>query len=206
MKRVQLGLILSLSLHFCIIAGLGWRPGLEDFTRLKGNPRPSSALESGSLWITAVGGAISPKSESSRTKRRFSGHGRDRLTTRTAAPSRNAFAEFDTEDYGFEEGNDTVRERYLQRLVEFFESRKVYPESARAAKQNGRVEVGFVLGRDGTISGVKILTLSAHAALNRAALALVRDARRFRPIPKELGIEHWKLMLPIEYQLAGGIH
>ena len=95
----------------------------------------------------------------------------------------------------------STRTRYLYELKTFFDQRKTYPAAARTLGQAGQVEIAFQIKKDGTISEVTIVTPSGFERLNQAALALVQNAKSFKPLPTELGMELWKLSVPIRYEL-----
>lgn len=95
----------------------------------------------------------------------------------------------------------SVRERYLYELKTFFDQRKTYPTSARTLGQTGQVEISFQIKKDGSVVDVAIAKPTTYERLNQAALALVKDAKSFKPIPTELGVESWKLTVPIRYEL-----
>lgn len=95
----------------------------------------------------------------------------------------------------------TTRQRYLYELKTFFDQRKTYPTAARTLGQTGQVEVAFQIKKDGTISEVTIVTPSGFERLNQAALLLVQNAKSFKPLPSELGMDTWKLSVPIRYEL-----
>ncbi len=95
----------------------------------------------------------------------------------------------------------STRDRYLYELKTFFDQRKTYPTSARTLGQTGQVEIAFEIEKDGSIGKVVIVTPSTYERLNQAALALVQNAKTFKPLPSELGVETWKLTVPIRYEL-----
>ncbi len=66
------------------------------------------------------------------------------------------------------------------------ESRKEYPPRAREKQLEGRVQVRFLITRDGQVSSIEIAKGSPHEILNRAALAAVRKAAPFPRPPKSL--------------------
>ncbi|MGZ3694219.1 MAG: energy transducer TonB, partial [Bdellovibrionota bacterium] len=96
----------------------------------------------------------------------------------------------------------SVKERYLYELRLLLDARKEYPAIAKTLRQEGSVEVGFVLRPDGKIDGAEIVAPSSHSTLNRAALQLVEAVGRFKPLPIELQkLVGWRVSVPIEYRL-----
>lgn len=96
----------------------------------------------------------------------------------------------------------SAKERYLYELRLLLDSRKQYPPLARSLRQEGIVEVGFLLQPDGRLSETNVVRPSTHANLNRAALQLIEAVGRFKPLPAELGkMSGWRVSVPIEYRL-----
>lgn len=56
-----------------------------------------------------------------------------------------------------------------------------YPASARAAREQGDVEVRLSVGADGRVTGCAILESSGSAALDSATCRLLQTRARFRP-------------------------
>lgn len=93
-------------------------------------------------------------------------------------------------------------ERDYKRALEAEIARnKRYPRMARRLGQEGTVEVGFVILRDGQLSDVRVVKGSGHAPLDRAAVDTLERLGRFQPIPPELGRESWNLVVPMSYDL-----
>ncbi len=95
----------------------------------------------------------------------------------------------------------SVRERYLYELEAFINQHKSYPVRARHMGLSGRVEVGFHLDLDGTIRDPHVVRPCLHDLLNDAAVKLVADVGRFRPIPAEMAVSVLHVTVPIEYEL-----
>lgn len=95
----------------------------------------------------------------------------------------------------------SVRERYLYELEAFINQHKSYPARARHMGLSGRVEVAFHLDLDGTIRDPHVVRPCIHDLLNDAAVKLVADVGKFRPIPAELAVPVLHVTVPIEYEL-----
>lgn len=95
----------------------------------------------------------------------------------------------------------SVRERYLYELEAFINQHKSYPVRARHMGLSGRVEVAFHLDLDGTIRDPHVVRPCIHDLLNDAAVKLVADVGKFRPIPAELAVPVLHVTVPIEYEL-----
>lgn len=95
-----------------------------------------------------------------------------------------------------------AKERYLYELRLLLDARKQYPPVARNLRQEGAVEISFLLRPDGKIEDTNVTQPSPHETLNRAALQLVEAVGRFKPLPTELQkLVGWRVSVPIEYRL-----
>lgn len=92
-------------------------------------------------------------------------------------------------------------ERYKFELRLFLESRKIYPEMAKRLRQTGKVVVSFRVAESGDLTDVSLEQSSASELIDRAALDLVKNAPRFKPLPSESNVRELKLSLPLEYIL-----
>nr|NJM03973.1 energy transducer TonB [Desulfobacula sp.] len=79
---------------------------------------------------------------------------------------------------------------------------KEYPESAKSAHIEGRVQIEFVLLKDGTLSEVKILKSSRHKNLDEAALSAVKKASPFPRPPDFLFKTPVTMRISILFELA----
>ena len=94
-----------------------------------------------------------------------------------------------------------IRERYLFELRLLIDREKKYPLAAKEMRQQGRVEVAFLVTTEGKFQGVEVVGQSPFERLNKAALALVEGVGAFRPLPNELGSAPLRVSLPIDYVL-----
>jgi periplasmic protein TonB len=92
--------------------------------------------------------------------------------------------------------------RYYRLLQQLLNKTNIYPRAAKLAKQQGVVEVAFVIGRDGSLLSYEVTRSSGHPALDAAALTALRRMSPFPPIPDSLPAQQLALSLPIEYSLA----
>lgn len=90
---------------------------------------------------------------------------------------------------------------YLALVREAVEANKDYPAFARQLGQQGTVLVAIRIDRDGHLLGAEILSSSGHASLDKAALAAVRKAGRFRA-PQGFGLAELRVEIPIAYKLT----
>ncbi len=86
---------------------------------------------------------------------------------------------------------------YLATIRAIVMRHRRYPRIARRLRYEGVVKLRFIITKDGTLHGLKILTSSNHAILDNAALATLKEAaKEFPPPPKKI-----EVVLPLEYRL-----
>ena len=73
-----------------------------------------------------------------------------------------------------------------------------YPASAKGSK--GEAHVTFTVAANGGVSRVKLSRSSGNAALDDAALAAVRRAAPFPPIPEDAGRSSWTFTVPVAFR------
>ena len=78
---------------------------------------------------------------------------------------------------------------------------RVYPDQARAAGITGVSTVRFTLGAGGNVVSVSLASSSGQGMLDQAALAMVRRAAPFPPIPPSLGRGSMTFAAPIRFNL-----
>ncbi len=91
---------------------------------------------------------------------------------------------------------------YVEELRAYLEKNKNYPKSALRLRQSGVVQLRLVISDDGNFDHIEILAPSPFDSLNNAALNLVSDLKRFKPLPEELRGDG-EFIVPIAYQLKG---
>lgn len=91
---------------------------------------------------------------------------------------------------------------YLDMVRLKIESRKRYPESAKARSIEGRVTIHFILATDGSVRDVSVLKGTHSQALNSAALDAVRRAAPFPRPPANLFPSDLSLKLIIVFELT----
>ena len=73
-------------------------------------------------------------------------------------------------------------------MMEFLMKNMKYPQSAVKAKLQGKAIVGFVVGKDGTISDVHITKSAGHAVLDEEAMRVVKLCRRGNQVNKRASL------------------
>lgn len=90
---------------------------------------------------------------------------------------------------------------YLAAVRSQVENHKDYPAFARQLRQQGTVLVRVAIGPEGRLLDAVILNSSGHHSLDKAALAAIRNAGRFRS-PEGFGLsQRVTIDIPITYKL-----
>ncbi len=73
---------------------------------------------------------------------------------------------------------------YMHRMKRKIEKAWIYPYSATKDGIYGDLKISFVIRRDGTLGDVRVVRTSGHVVLDKAALAALRAAEPFWPLPE----------------------
>jgi protein TonB len=95
-----------------------------------------------------------------------------------------------------------LEDEYLSKLRYLIEKNKIYPRSAKILNQTGKVNVNFVISKNGQIRDIKIIKDSSFQRLNDAALEILTKINTFDPIPEKLHKNSWEITVPIIYQIT----
>jgi protein TonB len=90
---------------------------------------------------------------------------------------------------------------YIADLIRKIEANKIYPYMAKKLRQSGKVVVKLEILKSGQIVSQSVIQSSPHHLLNQAALRLVASLKHVSPIPEELHLESWQVIVPIAYVL-----
>jgi TonB family protein len=90
--------------------------------------------------------------------------------------------------------------KYVTEIRSFVERKQYYPKKARRMRQSGAVEICLDIDHNGQFLDVHIKKASAYSALNNAALSLIQEISKFKPLPKEMG-NKITLSIPLTYAL-----
>ena len=93
-------------------------------------------------------------------------------------------------------------ESYLGGLRARIDDQKEYPSVAKQRRQEGQVEVGFVLHKSGHITASKLISPSAFEALNNAALAAVNGVGKYEAIPDQYQRDEWPMVVTLVFSLS----
>jgi protein TonB len=100
-------------------------------------------------------------------------------------------------------GQGRQRNDYLSRVARQIAQYRVYPTSALANNQGGRVVMRVTVARSGQVLDVGIRTSSGWPAIDAAEVETIRRAGSFPPLPSEMPGDPVVLVLPITYNPAG---
>ncbi len=90
---------------------------------------------------------------------------------------------------------------YFQKILTRIESTKRYPRFAKERGLEGKVHLEFVIGGDGRIKDLKVISTSGFQILDQDAVATLRRAGPFPPVPGRSAAEKIAVRLAITYQL-----
>ena len=85
-------------------------------------------------------------------------------------------------------------------LMEYLMMNVKYPESAAKAKQQGRAVVGFVVGKDGTVSDVYIEKSTGYDVLDNEAMRVVKSMPAWEPGKQKGKPVDVKYFVPITFR------
>ena len=85
-------------------------------------------------------------------------------------------------------------------MMEFLMMNMKYPESAIKAKQQGRAVVGFVVGKDGTVSDVYIEKSTGYDVLDNEAMRVVKSMPAWEPGKQKGKPVDVKYFVPITFR------
>ena len=100
-------------------------------------------------------------------------------------------------------GQGRQRNDYLSRVARQIAQYRVYPTSALANNQGGRVVMRVTVARTGQVLDVGVRTSSGWPAIDAAEVETIRRAAPFPPLPSEMPGDPVVLVLPITYNPAG---
>jgi protein TonB len=92
-------------------------------------------------------------------------------------------------------------EDYASRLKVWLEAHKVYPKRSRVRREEGVVQLHFVVDRQGRLLGGDILRSSGHTALDAEALAMLDRSNPFPAAPHHVRGERIEISTPVAFSL-----
>lgn len=91
---------------------------------------------------------------------------------------------------------------YAAKVRSWLYAHKIYPRRARMRREEGQVQVRFVLDRAGVLLEGTVVQRSGNAALDEEAEAMLRRASPYPRAPAELPGERIEFIVPIAFTLS----
>ncbi|MBK8009396.1 MAG: energy transducer TonB [Rhizobiales bacterium] len=98
-------------------------------------------------------------------------------------------------------GGNANASAYSAMVIAHLQRFRIYPEQARAARITGVSMVRFTLAASGNVISVSLAGSSGTGVLDQAAIAMVRRASPFPPIPASLGRGNMTFAAPVRFNL-----
>jgi protein TonB len=95
--------------------------------------------------------------------------------------------------------NSSALATWRSQIVAVIERNKHYPETSARRGEQGVAQVFFSLDRQGRVIDSRVVRSSGASALDEEALALLRRAQPFPPVPPEILGERVNLILPLRF-------
>jgi protein TonB len=95
--------------------------------------------------------------------------------------------------------NSSALAAWRSQIVAVIERNKRYPETSARRGEQGVAQVFFSLDRQGRVIDSRIVRSSGASALDKEALALLRRAQPFPPVPPEIRGDRVNLILPLRF-------
>ncbi len=92
-------------------------------------------------------------------------------------------------------------DEFLAQILCRIEQAKRYPRAARRRGVTGTVTCRFVIARDGTLQSAEVHSAARHAALNRAALAAIRNGAPYPEFPSYINGETFSSLVDIVFKI-----
>lgn len=90
---------------------------------------------------------------------------------------------------------------YAAKIRSWLYAHKIYPRRARMRREEGRVQVRFVIDRAGTLIEGMVVRSSGHSSLDEEAAAMMQRASPFPKAPSGLAGDRIEFTAPIEFVL-----
>ena len=95
----------------------------------------------------------------------------------------------------------SIEANYLGLLLATLEKHKEYPRRAQQRRQQGTVQLRFLLNRDGSVSTFNVQRSSGHRLLDEAVVEMIQRAVPLPPIPPALGKSSMDIVLPVNFTM-----
>jgi protein TonB len=98
-----------------------------------------------------------------------------------------------------EERGSASLSSYQAKLAAHLRRFRIYPAEAEARGLTGVAMVSFTVRRDGGLAAVRLTRGSGYAVLDDAALAMVRRAAPFPPMPETISSSTLSVAVPVNF-------
>jgi periplasmic protein TonB len=100
------------------------------------------------------------------------------------------------------QGDTTPYRDYLLQVRRKIEQRWSYPPEAIAEQEEGNAVIHFTIDANGSLSGYDVLTTSGSTILDQGALAVVKAAAPYAPLPAEFNLSRLHITATFNYRMA----
>lgn len=104
-------------------------------------------------------------------------------------------------DTGVGGGVPGTERDYLSLLSAWLERHKQYPSRAQRRRQEGTVQLRFVVDREGKVLSYQIENTSGYTLLDREVEKMIRRAAPLPAMPKEMAQSRLELVVPVSFYL-----
>ncbi|NQU73477.1 MAG: energy transducer TonB, partial [Candidatus Omnitrophica bacterium] len=105
------------------------------------------------------------------------------------------------EEVEVEDAHDEAMFRYKDAIKQKIELHRRYPRSARRHKLEGNTTVEFIVMSSGNAHSVRMLNSSGYTVLDGEAMAMVKRASPFLPIPTKFKLSEFRMEVTIIFNL-----
>ena len=99
-------------------------------------------------------------------------------------------------------GDTSPYRDYLLQVRRKIEQLWSYPPQAIAAQEEGNAEIRFTIDANGSLSGYDVITTSGSAVLDQGALAVVKAAAPYAPLPAEYNLSRLHITATFSYRMG----
>ena len=91
---------------------------------------------------------------------------------------------------------------YLLQIRRKIEQLWIYPPQAVAQQEEGNAVIRFTIDANGSLSGYDVMTTSGSAILDQGALAVVKAAAPYAPLPAEYNLSRLHITATFSYRMS----
>jgi periplasmic protein TonB len=100
------------------------------------------------------------------------------------------------------QGETSPYRDYLLQVRRKIEQRWNYPPQAIAAQEEGNAVIRFTIEANGSLSGYDVMTTSGSEILDQGALAVVKAAAPYAPLPVDLNLSRLHITATFSYRMG----